>query len=144
MQKELIQQIALFMKEASDSVSRLEAENTQLKEKVASQEAELGQHKEAGESSVTTAVLSVDDAGNLASNLIQAGFLKEASRNAATVALSSDPKAAASFLEKLAASSIENKGVPSLGEMVKEKEASAQTPTGEERESDKAFDRYFG
>jgi uncharacterized protein YoxC len=149
MKKELIAQIANFMKEASDSVSKLEterdtvlAENAQLKEKVAS--LETGQQKTA---SVDNVVMSVESTNTLVDNLIQAGFLKEGSRNAAVAAMSADPLAAAKFLDDMAVKSIKTKSLPSLGAGEIEKIAGENTDEFVDhsaRRSDDIFEQHFG
>ncbi len=148
MKKELIAQIALFCKEASDTVSRLEtekvaalAENAQLRDKVASLEAGQGQQKTA---SVDNVVMTVEATGKLVDNLIQAGFLKEASRSAATSAITADPLAAVKFLDDMSVKSIQKKSLPSLGAGEIQKTASTEFVNTDERKSDDVFDAHFG
>lgn len=148
MNKALIAQIALFCKEASDTVSRLEsekvaalAENAQLKDKVASFEAGHGQQKTA---SVDSVVMTVEATGSLVDNLIQAGFVKEASRSAATAAISADPMAAVKFLDDMAVKSIKEKSLPSLGAGEIQKQANEDFVNTKERKSDDVFDQHFG
>ena len=139
MNKDHIAQTAAFIKTASETTARLEQERDAALEKVATLEAQVEQQKTASE--VQTSVISTERAADAVSKIIQAGFLKEASRDRAVAALSADPHAGLDFIEKLANDTIAKRTLPSLGKGVHEKKASVNTDL---KASDDAWARHFG
>lgn len=138
MNRENIASIASFVSDATSTVSRLEADNAALVQKVAS----LEEHQKIA-SEVQTPAISTERAATAVSQIIQAGFLKEASRNKAVAAISADPVAGLNFLEKLAQDTINKKSLPRLGNAVKlDKQASVSQDSV--KASDLAFAKHFG
>jgi len=131
---ELSQKMASYIKETDELITELRTENAQLKEAAASSQ------KQASEG-----VVEDNRITEVVDHLVQAGFLKESSREQAITSVKENPATALlDFVDKLAAQRIAPpQSVPSLGKPVDRPTSAAPTATAEKRASDKSFEATF-
>jgi hypothetical protein len=137
MDRQLKHDVAQYIQASQNEQERLVRENSSLLEKNASLTSQLQVQKEASQTQAPK-FLEPESVAVLADNVIRAGFIKEAGRDAFISASINDPLQIVNFLNKLASITIETKGLPVLGEVV-EKEAYSVAKTGQ-RSSDAAFE----
>jgi hypothetical protein len=135
--EELSQKMAMYIQETTEIIADLRTENTQLKEAASTG----GNDKQASEEAPEEGriVETVD-------HLIQAGFLKQSSRDQAIASVKADPaNALLSFVDKLASQQIATpETMPKLGKAVaKEGQESGAAPEKEKRASDSNFEATF-
>lgn len=131
---ELAQKMASYIKETDELVTELRTENSQLK----------------AENSQKTASEGVVEDGRITEvveHLVQAGFLKESSRDQAIASVTENPATALlDFVDKLAAQRITPPGrLPSLGKPIDRPGSPSDVApnSAEKRASDKAFEQTF-
>jgi hypothetical protein len=111
MDNEITQKIATFIKEADECIEAQQKEIESLK-------AERGAQKTASESEqAPESTIDKEAVDAAVSNMVDAGFLKEAEAEQAHTAITADPSVLVGFITKLAANTIEHNrnSVPSLG-----------------------------
>jgi hypothetical protein len=138
MDKQLKHDVAVYIQSSQNEQERLVNENSALLNKNASLNKQLQVQKEASLNKVSGVSLKPETVAALADNVIRAGFIKEAGREAFIGASIDNPLQIVHFLNKLASITIETKGLPVLGNGV-EKEAHLVAKTGQ-RESDTAYE----
>lgn len=145
---ELAQKVATYIKDTDELIQELKAENAQLKiaasgcDKCGCNPCKCeGRNKEASEGVMEGARIT-----EVVDHLVQAGFLKESSREQAVVSITEKPATALlDFVDKLAAQRIvPTSQVQTLGKPVeKPTKADYRSPDKEKRASDTAFEATF-
>lgn len=132
MHPELAQKVASYIKETDALITELKSERDALLTKTASLE-----------KNASGAQLPVDKVANLVDQVVRAGFLKQADREAAIKAISEQPvNSLLSFVEKLASKRISaGAAMPVLGRAVGQETESGAAAGG--RESDRVFEQRF-
>lgn len=131
---ELAQKMASYIQETDELIQELKAENSQLKQ------AAVGSDKQASEGAVEGGRIT-----EVVDHLIQAGFLKESSRDQAISSVTANPATALlDFCDKLASQRIVVPNqLPSLGKAVDKPGQMSGTTSEEKRASDKQFENTF-
>ena len=126
----LAEKMAQYVKETTELIGSLRTERDGLQEKVAAMQKTAA---EVPEVRVTEVV----------ENIVAAGFLKKADREAAIQAIATDPvESLLGFIDKLAKQRLEKGGMTKLGQGI----GAEKTPPGtlQQRESDRVWDERFG
>ena len=129
---ELAQKVASYIKETDALITELKTERDSLRQKTAALEKNAS-----GTPLDAAAVVTAVD------HVIQAGFMKQADRDKAIKAITTQPALALlSFVDKLASQriSVRDTGMPKLGRAVETPVVPGSAPV---RESDRVFEQRF-
>jgi len=127
---ELAEKMAQYVKETTDLIGSLRTERDALTNKVAALQ--------------KTASTPNEKISDVVDNIVAAGFLKKADRDAAITAIATDPvESLLGFIDKLAKQRLEKGGMAKLGHGIGDQQKS---PVGEpqQRESDRKWEEQFG
>lgn len=137
--KQFNRNVATYIQASTNELDRLRASERSLLDKVASLEsANVRIQKEASQQ--TTAICQPEEAANLADNIVRAGLMKEAEREAFIYNCLNNPNTLVGFMDKLAAITINSKGLPVLGSGVERGTTAALQGNSK---SDDAWDSFM-
>ena len=127
----LAEKMAKYVEETTELIGSLRTERDALMTKVATLQ--------------KTASTPNERVTDVVDNIVAAGFLKKADRDAAINAIATDPvESLLGFIDKLAKQRLEKGGMAKLGRGVGDQPSTIGTPQQQQRESDRVFEDRFG